>query len=132
MRGYAMEDEPADVLPIQINGEDFEVNRYNTSLFTFIGANAVKNHVFIVIKEDVEGVTECTRIWEEFMEPAYIALENHIIAHDYPQHLNLNQVSQIDEDDFERALSNQFNDLSDYVPEDFKLSTEDENGSTAN
>lgn len=119
-----------DTYPIHLNGEPFEVNRFNTSLFTFLGHNAIKNHVFIVIEEH-ESDTDVTRIWEEFMEPAYIALENHIIAHDYPQHLNLTQVSQIDEDAFEQAISAQFNDLSDYVPEDFKLSTEDDSGKTA-
>jgi hypothetical protein len=123
--------ENEDKLVIGLNGEDFEINRRNTSLFTFIGRNAIKNHVFLVLEDNPDGTVEGTHIWEEFMEMAYIALENHIIRHDYPQHLNLNDVSQIDEDAFERAVSAQFRDLSDYVPEDFKLSTEGEDGRTA-
>jgi hypothetical protein len=128
-----MENEPKDTMDIQLNGEPFEVNRRNTSLFTFIGANACKDHVFIVLEDNADGTVEGTHIFEADpnLVDAYTELAGHIQEHDYPMHLNLNDVSQIDEDAFEAMLSRQFLDLSDYVPEDFKLSTEDENGNTA-
>jgi len=124
-------EEVPENLVIALNGKDFELNRRNTSLFTFIGANACKDHIFIVLGENDDGTCEGTYIFQEFMEQGFIAIENHIIAHDFPQHLNLNDVSKIDEDAFERALSAEFNDLSDYIPEDFKLGTEGEDGRTA-
>jgi hypothetical protein len=118
-------------LVIALNGVDFELTRQNTSLFTFIGANACKDHVFIVLSDNPDGTCEGTYIFQEFMEQGFIAIENHIIAHDFPQHLNLNEASQVDNDAFERALSSEFSDLTDFIPEDFKLGTEDENGNTA-
>jgi hypothetical protein len=101
-------------LPIGINGEDFEVTRHNTSLFTFLGANAIKNHVFMVIKDNGDGSCEGTHVFRSFMPEAYDALAAHIIEYNFPQHLNLNDVAEIDEDAFSGAVrANAEKDLND-------------------
>lgn len=126
-------DEIPENLDIEINGEPFEINRHNTSLFTFIGQLACYDHVFIVLQDNGSGTVEGTHIFEADakMTDAYTVIAGHIQEYDYPMHLNLNEVAQIDGEAFEAMLSRQFLDLTDYVPEDFKIGTEDENGNTA-
>lgn len=114
-----MENEPDDVLEITVSGEPFEINRYNTSLFTFIGELALKDHVFLVLKDDENGV-EGTYIWEYFQEDAYVALAGFIIEHDFPQHLNATQMAQCDDDAWENAIKANLSDINDFIPEDFE------------
>jgi len=115
-----MENEPEDVINIHIEGEPFEVNRYNTSLFTFIGANAIKDHVFIHFEPTEAGFIG-THIWEYFQYDAYVAIAGVAIEHDYPMHLNLPDVAECDELAWEDAVKADTKDLGDFIPDDFNL-----------
>lgn len=108
-------------LTIGLNGEDFEVTRHNTSLFTFIGANAIKNHVFMVIKDNGDGSCEGTHVFRSFMPEAYDALEEHIVEYNFPQHRYLTDVAAVDEDAFQQAIhanaEKDFGDIDKFLEE---------------
>lgn len=122
-----MENEPEDVLNIRIDGKPFEVNRFNTSIFTFIGSNAIKDHVFLAFEPTETGAMG-THIWEYFQEEAYLAIAGVALEYDYPMHLNLNEIAECDEDAWEAAIKASTTDVGDFIPDDFKLG--DGNGTT--
>lgn len=87
-----MEREPRDdELLLNVQGKEFLMNRDNTSLFTFLG-RAAFNHVFISMNEDMGAfvfrTTETTEMFDRLVE--------HVQEHNYPQHLNLNDITEGD------------------------------------
>ena len=114
-----MEDEGSFTL--KAGGEEWECNRDNTSLFTFMGKVTLRgmeldaenfNHVFHVYGEDDEGNSLGLYIFQH--NPGFLALYNFLLRNSYPAHLNLREVAQCDQDAWENST---FKDLADYPPE---------------
>lgn len=104
-------------LIIDLGGEDFEVTRYNTHLYTFMGSIATRNHIFVITGEDDDCVSG-VYVWEMFQPEAFNRLRSHLDQHKYPQYLNLNEISDLDEQSFEAAVKRQVGTIGDFVPED--------------
>lgn len=114
-----MEDEP--IMHLEVSGRDFEGNRTNMSLFTFVGHLAVFNHVFVM--------TGINHQKEEYLgaycfsdSPSYELMKRFIEEHNFPQHLNMNQVPDCDRNAWIGRHTPQMDDLrgSDYIPEDWQ------------
>jgi hypothetical protein len=105
-------------LIIEMGGEDFELTRFNTHLYTFIGHIATRNHLFVITEEsddEVKGVY----VWQMFHGEAFRRIVAHVVEHDYPQYLNLNEISDIDERAFQKAVKKDMADIGDFIPEGF-------------
>lgn len=105
-------------LIIQLEGDDFELTRYNTQLYTFFGRIAIKNHVFVITREDDETVAG-VHIWEAFQTEPYTHIKQHIEKYKYPQYLNLTEIAECDELAFERALQRQIDCIEDFIPDEY-------------
>jgi hypothetical protein len=105
-------------LIIEMGGEDFEVTRFNTHLYTFLGHLATRNHVFITTQEDDDGA-QGVYLWQTFHKEAYDRLHAHIQEHRYAQFLNLYEISESDEQAYESAIRRQVANIGDFIPEDF-------------
>lgn len=108
------EDEAKMVLNLA-NGEEFEANRHNTSLFNFIGDLATRNHVFVVMGDD-DGIPTGAYIFQH--NEVYPRIVEHMIEHNYPLHLNMTEVAECDEDAFQKSLD-QIAEGSFDLPEDW-------------
>ena len=105
-------------LIIEVGGEDFELTRYNTHLYTFLGQLATRNHIFITTHED-DGVAEGLYLWEQFHTEPFNRIRAHMEEHKYAQFLNLYEIGETDEDAYERAIKRQVSTIGDFIPEDF-------------
>lgn len=106
-------------LIIDLGGEPFEVTRYNTHLYTFIGRLATRNHIFVITGEDEECATG-VYVWQLLHTDAFDRLHDHMQKHQYPQYLNLNEISDLDEQSYENAIRRQVSDIGDFIPEEFE------------
>jgi hypothetical protein len=106
-----MEDEP--IIRLSFNGEDLEARRDNASLFTFMGELACYDHVFIVSLDDEEN-TVYNYIF--CSNDSYDELRQALQDNDYTQHLNMNEVADMDVRSFE---SHHYRDIrsSDFAPD---------------
>lgn len=106
------------------DGEKFLMTRENTSLFTFMGNLATRNHVFMALGYDEER-DEGSCMYVFSFNPNYAPLAKFLAQHNFPAHLNLTEVSDTDERAFQQALSTigqtgTFDkELSNGVPEDW-------------
>jgi hypothetical protein len=87
-------------LIIKVNSNDYEMNRRNSFLYTFLGDLAIHDHIFLVTNpEENEGTFIFKVIYQqEFDELSLYMINNHFTAH-----LNAQQVSECDADAFDRA-----------------------------
>ena len=103
------------------NEFDYEIGPHNMSLFTFIGENALYNHVFLEFP--VEDGQEETPVCYFFSNARDFENLRDIITHyNWPQHLNLTETAQCDLEAFEHS---QYRDLRalDSLPEDWEHGT---------
>lgn len=105
-------------LIIEVGGEPFEITRYNTHLYTFLGHLATRNHIFITTNDDEEAV-EGVYLWQTFHQEAYDRIHTHIQEHKYAQFLNLYEISEADERAYENAIKRQVARIGDFIPDDF-------------
>lgn len=105
-------------LIIEVGGEPFEITRYNTHLYTFLGQLATRNHIFITTHED-DGVAEGVYLWETFHNEPYNRILAHMQEHKYAQFLNLYEIGETDEQAYEKAIRRQVANIGDFIPEDF-------------
>lgn len=77
------------------DGTDFEMRPDNTSLFTFAGAAAMYNHVFLTLEEVEENHMRGTYIFSE--NSGYVAIATYILEHNYPAHLNMLEAAECDQ-----------------------------------
>ena len=82
------------------NGETFEVKRDTASLYTFMGALAIYNHVYCYDVKDQE-VQQSFYIFN-FVK-GYNELAEYMQQNEYTQHLNLPEISRSDKEAYERA-----------------------------
>jgi hypothetical protein len=109
---------PEDVLPVHLNGEPFNVDRWNTSLFTFIGELAEYNHVFIQTG-DIEGGATGSFIFENSPpeNETFQHIGEFVMEYEFPMHLNMNRVPDCDKDAYNAARLKEAENIEDYVPE---------------
>ena len=84
------------------NGE-IQATSENTSLYTHVGAEALKNHVWIVHEDGEHGA----RIWEHEPpnNPFYADLAPLVVQSGAELHVNIRKASQSDTEAFERAIT---------------------------
>ena len=100
------------------NGGEFLANRENTTLYTFIGRLATRNHVFLE-KEREEDIRRGSYIFAH--SKIYHELVSFIAEYDYPMELNKTRVPPGDEEAFQQSLEYITpDDLGDFVPDDWK------------
>lgn len=87
-------------LNIKLGGNDFEMNRSNSFLFTFLGDLAIHDHVFLLTQEDRSRGAYIFKVCHP--EP-FRQLGEYMLANDYMAHLNLQEVCDGDADAFRRA-----------------------------
>lgn len=108
-----MDREPRDdELLLNIQGKEFIMNRHNTSFFSFLG-RAAFNHIFVSINEETSLGAFVFRT--DNTEEMYDALLSHVQEHNFPQHLNLNDISEGDKAAYFRAT---FSEIPDTIPDD--------------
>ena len=93
------ESEPVAKLTLP-NGETFEARRDTASLYTFMGKLAIYNHVYCYDVRDNE-VQQSFYVFN-FVN-GYQELSEYMKENEYPQHLNLPEISRSDVEAFERA-----------------------------
>jgi hypothetical protein len=94
---------------LNINGEPYNANRKNTTLFTFAGSLAIYDHVFCVLGEEEAADTyRGCYIFKIAQEKLYGTLGKFIVDNNFPQILNRNEVPECDITAWENRM---FNDL---------------------
>lgn len=104
------EDEP--VAHINVGEREFEVNRGNTRLFTFMGRLALYNHVHYSDREN-----DVAFYVFNFVN-GYNELASFVAENDFTMYLNQTEVPQCDLDAYDRAIKASMKGL-DSVPEDW-------------
>ena len=101
------------------DGSEFEATPDNTALFTFMGALACYDHVFIAMEEPENNRVQGSYVF--ISNKMFGPLVEHILEHDYPLHLNLRQVAECDEEAYARMIHKEADDLDAGVPEDWAI-----------
>lgn len=94
-----MENEPCIV--VEFEDGEFQALRENTTLFTFLGERAMYDHIFFLTSVDDEKQTG--RYAFRSFTDQFDDFEEYLVAHDYPQHLNLLEVAECDINAFDQA-----------------------------
>ena len=100
-----------------LNAGDREVraDRFNTKLFTFAGELATRNHIFITYSIE-ENISQGAYIFNH--SDVYAQIMGFVTHHNFPMSLNANEVSEGDEDAFQRSLDQITGTMEeDYIPE---------------
>ena len=97
------------------NGETFEAKRDTASLYTFMGALAIYNHVYCYDVKDNE-VQQSFYIFN-FVN-GYNELAEYMRENEYTQHLNLPEISRSDKEAYERAALHDLHSMESF-PEDW-------------
>lgn len=87
-------------LELKFNGELYVAGRENTMLFTFFGALATFNHVYLLPVQG-EGQVVGGYVWND--HNTYQPIVDFIQAYNLPQILNSNKVSKGDRDAYKEA-----------------------------
>jgi hypothetical protein len=116
-----MENEMSDQEPhlnLEIeDGEKRRLDRTNSALFTFFGAAASRNHVYFQYEdgEDLRG----TYIFAN--APVFKQIAGFMLQHDFIAHLNMPEVSETDEDAYQKMIDQEVQREGDFdgIPEDW-------------
>lgn len=108
-----MDREP--VINIRADGETVEARRENTTLYTHLGQLALYNHVFVVTDEEAPAGFY---IWAAFHNN-FDQIAQYMFENDYPMHLNMQGLSQLDLDAFDRHVTMTCADVDNGVPENW-------------
>lgn len=108
-----MDDEP--VARLDFGGEEREMTRHNSALFTHLGELAMYDHIFVQFDE--QGNDQFgAYIFRQ--NDSFNTLAQFILEHDFPMHLNATEVSDCDRDAFDRSIEKEASD-SDFLPDDW-------------
>lgn len=86
-------------LELNMNGERIIATRHNTAMFTFLGDLAIYDHVFVLTNEETNSgayLFKNQEIWQD--------LAGFCIEHQYPMHLNMEEVAECDQKAFEATM----------------------------
>ena len=109
-----MEHEPKVVLSFE-NGHDIEATRDNTMLYTYLGAQAIYNHIFVV-KDDEGAQAGGAYIFSDL--PVFGEIRDYMQRNDFTQYLNMRDVAECDKQAYERHIKKLCGNL-DTVPEEW-------------
>lgn len=109
-----MDSEP--IIGITVNGESYELERHNTSLYKHLGHAAIYNHIFHAPDNEIE----CLYIFEfndmDYSQTlGYKALELALIDNEYPIHLNMPEPLETDKEAFISMLTKDLDDKPDWL-----------------
>jgi hypothetical protein len=100
-------------LGITLGNKDFEVNRRNAVIYTFMGELAIHDHLFLITDtEERTGIY----VFRTTQENVYNKIGTWMAKHNFTAHLNLPQISENDLAAWQRATSP---DLGDFIPDDW-------------
>lgn len=107
---YDQPTDGSDELMINFGDTEFRMTRYNTALFTFLGLNAMYDHVFFQRSEpDEVNQVQGTYLFKEGHSDSFEKITDFIVNHAYPMHINGIEVADCDRDAYvgmiERELS---------------------------
>ena len=106
------EEEPR--IELKINGESaYELNRLNSTLYSFLGRLAVYNHVFYHGTEDEDS--DKFYIFE--YQKSFAPIAQYMAENDYPMILNQPEVSVTDQEAYMRSATR---DLGNGLPEEWR------------
>lgn len=99
-------------------GVEREARRDNTVLYTFMGKLAVYNHVFFTFDQEEGKPQQGLYIYKSVLPDMYTRAEEFIVDNEFPQYLNLLEVSEVDQVNLHRVLAR---DLvtTDTIPEEW-------------
>lgn len=118
----ASEHELPDVW-VKLNGEPFELSRDNTSLYTFFGALAMYNHVYIQTDPDRKGGAH---IFDALNPREYDNVAKVIVDRQWPQILNCNKAYIYEMNAFEAGLTKYASaQIDEGVPDDWTTEQEE-------
>lgn len=103
-----------DSMDLKIGDVDFNMNRHNTSLFTFLGGLATHNHLFLVHEQE-ESKAYGTYVFP--INPHYNELAAFAVQHCFPAHTNLLKIAQCDLDAYDNALAREAAEADNGIPE---------------
>lgn len=104
-----------DSMELIIGEVEFNMNRTNTSLFTFLGRSAL-DHLFLV-HETEENKAYGTYVFS--LNTHFDDLVAFAIKHSFPAHLNMLAVAQCDQDAYDNAIQQAMTDLNDSFPDEW-------------
>lgn len=116
---YTVSDYAEDELLLRLGGErEFLMTRHNSTLFTFVGNLATRNHVFLEYEVD-EKTRSGTYIFAH--SNVFTELVGFMAEYDYPMVINHNEVPDCDEQAFQNSLDQLTGTIdSDHVPDDWQ------------
>jgi hypothetical protein len=99
---------------IEFENGEIDATSENTSLYTFMGNEAIKNHVWLAIDGE-----HGARIWEQIPpdNPMYNALAPLVVEGGAELHLNIRTPSPSDSDAFDKAITKDIDNFPDWLPE---------------
>ncbi len=113
------EDVPDGVLILNLeDGRELILNRECYGLYTFVGAAAIYDHVYID-HTPADGSNTCTVVFRELVTERYEALKAHIEATKGKQILNMSEPTEFDIKAFEKVAAGTIDvDLGKLLSED--------------
>lgn len=110
-----MENEPVINLSLG-DGREIAATPDNSTAYSFVGALAMYNHVFIITDPE-----RSVGMYVFNGSPAFDRIFQYMGENCYPAHLNLREVAQCDLSAFDGMIEKEIaGDLDDGVPEDWK------------
>lgn len=109
-------DEPENepVVNLVVNGEsEYELNRLNTTLFTFMGRLAVYNHIFY---HDIHEEENPENFYIFSYQQGYPEIVRYMAENDFTMVLNQTEVSVTDQEAYMRSVTR---GMGDTIPEEW-------------
>ena len=102
-------------MQVSINGEQNELIRSNTALYTFLG-RAAMNHIFYEkSRNPVDGTTTGAWFFQQVMPEQYALMEAYMRENQYPIYDNMLEVPEMDINALERQLLRDIDETPDWL-----------------
>lgn len=107
---------PSDnpIARLDIAGEEHEMRRDNSALFTHLGDLACYDHIFVQYEAGKEMGAYIFRANDSFY-----ALMSFMAEHKFPMHLNAIEVAECDRDAYIRTVEQETGDVPDFIPDEW-------------
>lgn len=106
-----MEDEPNMKMEYP-DGREVLSTRDNTSIFRFMGALALYDHIFVVTDPEKNQGTYIFR-----SHPSYEQMADYMMDNDFVAHINLRSVAECDVEAFDKMVARDVAEVEEGVPE---------------
>ena len=103
------------------DGREIRMDRSNSALFTFLGRNAMgedlslRNHVFVHYQQDEKD--RYSYIFRR--SPVFEDLQEFMLEYDFPQHLNLPELAECDEEAYQMMIDKEVDDQQFDLPDNW-------------